>query len=109
MRAVLGLLLILGGVVTGYLVLTGKLPNGNTPFTAQAQPPAGGVHGKGPGPNGGNSNPTPNPTPPGGGIGGAHPTGSGGPFPAQGSNLNPMGLPTMQYLQDIGASQGGYQ
>lgn len=106
MRAVLGLLLILGGAMTGYLVLTGKLPNGNLPFTPQAQGPAGGIHGKGPGTNSDGS--TPNPTPPGGGVGGPH-QGAGGPIPAQGSNENPLGLPTMQHLRDIGASQGGYK
>lgn len=95
MRAVLGLLLILGGAMTGYLVLTGKLPNGNVPFSGTGTTQPGGT-GTQPSPNPGHG-----PVPSG--------QGAGGPIPAQGSNQNAMGLPTMQYLRDIGASQGGYQ
>lgn len=99
MRAVLGLLLILGGAMTGYLVLTGKLPNGNVPFSGTSGTSRSGTTGNGttqpP------TNPGHGPVPSG--------QGAGGPIPAQGSNENPLGLPTMQYLRDIGASQGGYK
>lgn len=95
MRAVMGLLLILGGVVMGYLVITGKLPAASTSSsTTGTTSPTGGTTG------GTTGNPGHGPVPSG--------TASGGPIPAQGSNLNPLGLPTMQALQDMGASKGAW-
>jgi len=96
MRAPLGMLLILVGVVMGYLVLTGKLPS-STPIVPAASSPSS----------------IPPPAGSNGGVGGPHPVsgspgGAGGPYNSTGSHDSTLGLPTLQNLQDMNASTGGY-
>jgi hypothetical protein len=84
------MLIVFIGLVMGYLVLAGKLPNPNaTPITPPPSPPP--------------SNYTP--PPPG------SPKGINNPdnLLNQGGGSMAMGsLPTMRHLHDVNASQGGY-